>query len=250
MTTNMDYTQVAELISKAKYPIAFTGAGISVESGIPPFRGQGGLWNKYDPDFLTLSNFHRQPEKSWAIIKEIFYDHWGEADPNPAHYALADLEKLGMMKAIITMNIDNLHQKAGSTHVIEYHGTLGRMICEKCHKTYPAETVSLDNIPPRCSCGAVLKPDFIFFEEGIPHNAYTESMELAQKTDLVLVVGTTGEVMPACYIPTLAKRCGATIIEINPSESSYTYEITDIYIPQKAGIALAEIAKEAKKFSK
>ena len=250
MKTNMDYAQIAELISKAKFPIAFTGAGISVESGIPPFRGQGGLWNKYDPGFLTLSTFHRQPEKSWAIIKEIFYDHWGEADPNPAHYALADLEKLGKMKSIITMNIDILHQKAGSTKVIEYHGTIGRMICEKCHKTYPTETVSLDKIPPRCSCGAVLKPDFIFFEEGIPHNAFNESMDLAQQTDLMLVIGTTGEVMPACHVPIIAKQSGATIIEINPSESTYTYSTTDIYIQQKAGIALAEIAKEVKKISK
>jgi len=246
----MDYTQIASLISKAKFPIAFTGAGISVESGIPPFRGKGGLWNKYDPGFLTLSTFHRQPEKSWAIIKEIFYDHWGEADPNPAHNALAALEKMGMMKAIITMNIDNLHQKAGSTHVIEYHGTIGRMICEKCHKTYPTENVSLDQIPPRCSCGAVLKPDFIFFEEGIPPQAFNESMDLAQKTDLVLVVGTTGEVMPACHIPLLAKQSGATIIEINPSESTYTHGITDIYVPQKAGVALAEILKEAQKINK
>ncbi|MBQ1698282.1 MAG: NAD-dependent deacylase [Bacteroidales bacterium] len=246
----MDYTKIAELISKAKYPVAFTGAGISVESGIPPFRGKGGLWNKYDPDFLTLTTFHRQPEKAWAIIKEIFYDHWGEASPNPAHTALADLEKMGMMNAIITMNIDNLHQKAGSTRVIEYHGTIGRMICEKCGKTYPTENVSLDTIPPRCSCGAVLKPDFIFFEEGIPPKAYSESIDLAQKTDLMLVIGTTGEVMPACHVPIIAKQSGATIIEINPSESAYTYSTTDIYIPEKAGIALAEIAKEAKQISK
>ena len=250
MKTTLDYTQIAELISKAKYPIAFTGAGISVESGIPPFRGQGGLWNKYDPEFLTLSTFHRQPEKSWAIIKEIFYDHWGEAAPNPAHYALAELEKMGMMKAIITMNIDNLHQKAGSSKVIEYHGTIGRMICEKCHKTYPTETVNLDKIPPRCSCGAVLKPDFIFFGEGIPNDAFNESLYLAQKTDLMLVIGTTGEVMPACHVPIIAAESGATIIEINPSESTYTHSTTDIYIPQKAGIALAEIAKEVKKISK
>jgi len=250
MKTDMNYAQVAELISKAKYPTAFTGAGISVESGIPPFRGEGGLWNKYDPDLLTLSTFHRQPEKSWALIKEIFYDHWGEASPNPAHHALATLEKNGMMKAIITMNIDNLHQKAGNTKVIEYHGTIGRLICEKCGKTFKTGTISLDKIPPRCSCGAILKPDFIFFEEGIPTEAYNESIEIAQKTDLMLVIGTTGEVIPACHIPILATECGAKIIEINPSESTYTHSITDIYIKQKAGIALAEIAKEAQKISK
>jgi len=247
MKTDMNYAQVAELISKAKYPTAFTGAGISVESGIPPFRGEGGLWNKYDPDFLTLTAFHRMPEKAWAIIKEIFYDHWGEAAPNPAHYALATLEKLGMMKAIITMNIDNLHQKAGNTKVIEYHGTIGRLICEKCKKTYKTGTISLDPIPPKCTCGHVLKPDFIFFEEGIPTEAYDESIDIAQKTDLMLVIGTTGEVTPACHVPIIAKQNGATIIEINPSESAYTNTTTDIYIKQKAGIALDAIAKEAQK---
>lgn len=247
MKTDMNYAQVAELISKAKYPTAFTGAGISVESGIPPFRGEGGLWNKYDPDFLTLTAFHRMPEKAWAIIKEIFYDHWGEAAPNPAHYALATLEKLGMMKAIITMNIDNLHQKAGNTKVIEYHGTIGRLICEKCKKTYKTGTISLDPIPPKCTCGHVLKPDFIFFEEGIPTEAYEESIDIAQKTDLMLVIGTTGEVTPACHVPIIAKQNGATIIEINPSESAYTNTTTDIYIKQKAGIALDAIAKEAQK---
>ncbi|MCR5455552.1 MAG: NAD-dependent deacylase [Bacteroidales bacterium] len=246
----IDYTHIAELLSKAKFPIAFTGAGISVESGIPPFRGKGGLWNKYDPGFLTLSSFHHMPEKSWSIIKEIFYDHWGEASPNAAHYALAQLEKMGMMKAIITMNIDNLHQKAGSSKVIEYHGTIDRMICEKCGKTYATEKVDLHQVPPRCTCGAVLKPDFIFFEEGIPTQAFNESVDLARKTDLVLVIGTTGEVMPASHIPIIAKQNGATIIEINPSESTYTHNITDIYVPQKAGIAMVEIQKEAQKFNK
>lgn len=250
MNTHHSYTEIAELICKAKHPIAFTGAGISVESGIPPFRGQGGLWNKYDPGFLTLSTFHRQPEKSWAIIKEIFYDHWGEASPNPAHHALAQLEQMGLLKGIVTMNIDNLHQKAGSAKVIEYHGTIDRMICEKCGKTYPAQKTLTQQIPPKCTCGAILKPDFIFFEEGIPSQAYSESITLARKTDLVLVIGTTGEVMPACYIPIIAKQGGATIIEINPSASTYTHSTTDIYIPQKAGVALEEIIKEAKKICK
>lgn len=247
MRTDMNYAQVAELISKAKYPTAFTGAGISVESGIPPFRGEGGLWNKYDPNILTLTAFHMMPEKSWAVIKEIFYDHWGEASPNPAHYALATLEKLGMMKAIITMNIDNLHQKAGNTKVIEYHGTIGRLICEECQKTYKTGTINLDPLPPKCTCGHILKPDFIFFGEGIPTEAYEESIEIAQKTDLMLVIGTTGEVTPACHVPLIAKQNGATIIEINPSESTYTHTTTDIYIKQKAGIALDAIAKEAQK---
>ncbi len=246
----MEYSQIASLIRNSKNAIAFTGAGISVESGIPPFRGNGGLWNKYDPGFLTLSTFHRQPEKSWAIIKEIFYDHWGEASPNPAHIALAELEQMGFLKGIVTMNIDNLHQKAGSKNVIEYHGTIGELVCEKCGKKYPFKKVDLEKIPPRCTCGSILKPNFVFFEEGIPTEAFHKSQELAVKADLVLVVGTTGEVAPASYIPLIAKQRGAVIIEINPAESTYTHGTTDIYIPKKAGEALAEIAKEVKNQSK
>lgn len=232
---------IAKKLLDAKYAIAFTGAGISVESGIPPFRGKGGLWNKYDPDFLTLSTFHRYPEKSWHTIKEIFYDHWGEAEPNNGHTAIAQLEKMGIIKAVVTMNIDGLHQKAGSKNVVEYHGTIDTMVCEKCKQTYHSSQIDLDTLPPKCRCGNVIKPNFVFFEEGIPHDAYNNSLSYANKADLVLVVGTTGEVMPACYIPILAKRNGATIIEINPTESSYTNTITDIHIAKPAGEALSQI---------
>ena len=233
-----------QVIKNAKHLIAFTGAGISVESGIPPFRGEGGLWSKYDPHILDLQTFYSRTKECWTTIKEIFYEYWGTSSPNAAHSGLAKLEEKGILKAVVTMNIDNLHQKAGSRKVIEFHGTLDKMVCIKCGKKYPSGKVSLDTLPPKCSCGGVLKPDFIFFGEGIPEQAYKESFELAAKSDAVVVVGTTGEVAPASYIPNIAKQHGAKIIEINPKKSAYTDSITDIFIQEKAGTALNTIIKE------
>ncbi len=240
------YKEVSELIRKSRYTIAFTGAGISVESGIPPFRGKGGLWNKYDPDTLDITNFRRNPAGVWPCIREIFYEHWGQALPNDAHKALAGMEEMGLLKGIVTMNIDALHQKAGSQNVVEFHGTLDTMVCESCGKIFDSKDVNLAKMPPKCGCGGVLKPNFIFFGEGIPSDAYEKSMVMARQADLVIVVGTTGEVMPACYIPTIAAQKGAKIVEINPTESSYTHNITTHYIKETAGKALASIMEYLK----
>ena len=235
--------KAADLISQSKYAIGFTGAGISVESGIPPFRGEDGLWNTTDPSILSLSRFYRDPAKAWVDIKKVFYDFFGQAKPNAAHKAFAQLEQKGILKGVITQNIDNLHQEAGSSKVIEYHGTCSNMVCIKCGKKYRSQDVSLTTLPPKCSCGGVLKPDFVFFEEGIPEEAQTESQRMIQKTDLLIIIGTTGEVMPAAYLPLTAHRNGAKIIEINPHPSTYTHSITDVYIPLKAGEAMTEIMK-------
>jgi NAD-dependent deacetylase len=237
-------SKVAGIIRNTKNLIAFTGAGISVESGIPSFRGEGGLWSKYDPHILDLDTFYSRTKECWVKIKEIFYDYWGKSDPNPAHYALAKLEEKGFLKGIVTMNIDNLHQKAGSKKVIEFHGTLDKMVCIQCGRKYATSGVKLDVLPPKCSCGGVLKPDFIFFGEGIPEDAYRESFALAKKADAVLVIGTTGEVTPASYIPAIAKQSGAKIIEINPKASAYTNGTTDVFIQEKAGKALTAIVNE------
>ena len=135
--------QAAELIRNAKHVTAFTGAGISVESGIPTFRGENGLWNRFDPIFLDLDYFHQNPLTSWKLIKEIFYDFFGKAEPNLAHFALAKMEKMGFLNSIITQNIDDLHQKAGSKKVWEFHGTSKKLICEKCRTKYLAENIPI-----------------------------------------------------------------------------------------------------------
>ena len=233
--------KATDLISQSKYAIGFTGAGISVESGIPPFRGEDGLWNTTDPSILSLSRFYRDPAKAWIDIKKVFYDFFGQAKPNAAHKALAQLEQKGILKGVITQNIDNLHQEAGSSKVIEYHGTCSNMVCIKCGKKYRSSDVKLNTLPPKCECGGVLKPDFVFFEEGIPSEAQSESQKMIDKADLLIIIGTTGEVMPAAYLPHMAKRHGAKIIEINPHFSAFTNSITDIYLGMKAGEAMTAI---------
>ncbi len=234
--------EVAEIIATSKSMIAFTGAGISVESGIPPFRGENGLWSKYDPKCLDLSYFNSFPLDSWKVIKTIFYDFWGKATPNKAHEILAQWEHENLLKAIVTQNIDNLHQAAGAENVYEFHGTLQQLICRKCGKSYAPNSVDLNQLPPCCPDDkTVLKPDFVFFGEGIPQRAFDLSMKAARQADVVLVIGTTGEVVPASLIPHEAKRNRATIIEINLEPSTYTNGITDFFFQDKASKVLNEI---------
>jgi len=234
--TDIKINQAAELLKSSKFTTAYTGAGISVESGIPPFRGEEGLWSKYDPRYLELDFFLSHPEKSWEVIKQIFYDFFGTAKPNDAHLALAEMEKRGVLHRIITQNIDNLHQEAGSQQVFEFHGNSMKLVCLACTRVFSYGAVGLDELPPRCpNCQGLLKPDFIFFGEAIPQEPLAASYEAANISDVFLIIGTTGEVMPANQIPPLAKQQGAKIIEVNPEKSNYTDRITDIFLQGKAG---------------
>ena len=227
--------KAATRIKEASFITAFTGAGISVESGIPPFRGENGLWDKYDPKLLELQYFLQHPEESWKVIKEIFFDTFGNAKPNRAHMVLAEMEKAGYLHTVITQNIDNLHQEAGNTAVHEFHGNSRQLICTKTGEMLPVAYADLDAIPPiHPATGGLLKPDFIFFGEGIPKKAFQESIEAASKSDVLIIIGTTGEVMPAGQIPLIAKDNDATIIEVNTDKSLFTRNTTDIFLPGKA----------------
>lgn len=237
--------QAAELIVQSNHNTGFTGAGVSVESGIPPFRGENGLWSKYDPGILDLSYFYSHPEKVWPVIKEIFYDFFGSAKPNEAHKALAEIEKMGLLNSVITQNIDNLHQEAGNTEVYEFHGNSRHLVCQKCNERYEVNDELLADIPPRCKkCGSVLKPDFIFFGEMIPQIAYQKSVEEARNADVFIVIGTTGEIVPASLIPQMAKENGVKIIEVNPVASSFTHSITDIFLQGKATEVMSGLLEE------
>ena len=236
--------EAADLIKKSDFTIAFTGAGISVESGIPPFRGEHGLWNKYDPKVLDLDFYLQNEEKCWYFIREIFYDFFADSKPNAAHLVLAEMEKKGYLKSIITQNIDNLHYEAGSKVVREFHGNSKKLKCLKCGEIYKAKNIDFKKIPPRCkNDGQILKPDFIFFGEGIPSQAYSDSFSDAEKAKVCLIIGSTGEVMPASYVPQTAKQNGATIIEINPEESNFTNRLTDIYLQGRAGEVLTDLKR-------
>lgn len=233
------YARAADIIRSSARCVGFTGAGISVESGIPPFRGENGLWNRYDPETFDIRFFHSYPDRSWEAIRTIFYDLFGTVEPNTAHYTLAEMEHSDMIQAVITQNVDNLHYDAGNRVVHEFHGSLKKLICLKCRRKQSIHSIDLDLLPPLCGhCGGMLKPDVIFFGEAIPEPAGSLSFAEAEKADCFILIGTTGTVAPANMIPQIAKRNGAKIIEINPCPSEYTHHITDVFIREKAGTAM------------
>lgn len=233
-TTQKGIAFASELITRSGNTVALTGAGISVESGIPPFRGEGGLWERYDPEeYAHIESFKRDPKKVWVMLKELMETCLG-AEPNRAHLALAKLEKRGLMDGIITQNIDGLHQRAGSGNVVEFHGGNNSMSCLSCGRGYRTKDVSLDIIPPRCDCGGLLRPDFVFFGEQIPALNLSGAVELARNCELMLIIGTTGMVMPAAQMPYLAKSSGASLVDVNPDPSAYG-RMVDIHLEGRAG---------------
>lgn len=242
---NLLIKESAEIIRESKFTIAFTGAGISVESGVPPFRGEHGLWNKYNPEVLDLGYYLDNEEECWVYIREIFYDFFAHAKPNKAHEVLARMEQESLLNSVITQNIDNLHYEAGNKTVHEFHGNSKKLKCLKCGGIHHTSEFDFKIIPPRCKDdNAVLKPDFIFFGEGIPHDAYSNAFADAERADVCIIIGSTGEVTPASYVPRTAKQNGATIIEINPEESLFTDQVTDIHLQGKAGEIMAMLEKE------
>jgi len=153
----------AEMLRTAKHAVAFTGAGISVASGIPPFRGKDGLWNKYDPIYLEIGFFHKKPFQSWLKIKEMFYNKLILAEPNIAHQIISKMGTRGFIESVITQNVDNLHQKAGSNPVYELHGTYRQLVCTRCTTEYDFSFADLNFLPPTCFiCKGILKPDMVF----------------------------------------------------------------------------------------
>lgn len=236
--------KAAEIIRKSRYTVAFTGAGISVESGIPPFRGENGLWNRVDPIYLEIDFFKTKPFQSWKVIKEIFYDKLGDAAPNLAHLTLAKMEERSYLESVITQNIDHLHQKAGNKRVCELHGTYKQLVCTQCHSEYDLSFANLNFLPPTCFiCKGILKPDIVFFHEAIPKSVEKRSFEEAAKADVLIIIGTNAEVLPAAQIPEIAKEHGAKIIEINIQPTHFTNSLTDIFLQMKATEALGEIGR-------
>jgi NAD-dependent deacetylase len=232
----MDRLEIAaEMIRDADFVTAFTGAGISMDSGLPAFRRDDAFWSYYDPDCVELAHFLADPGGAWINLREIFYDAFTQAAPNEGHYALVEMEAGGYLDAIITQNIDNLHHKAGNTHVHEFHGSAGNLACIGCGARFAAAGVDLCRLPPRCNfCGGVLKPDFVFFGETVSDAAESDAIEIAELSDLILVVGAMGDVQPACHIPFLAAENGARIVEINPEASRFTFSITDLFLQGEA----------------
>jgi NAD-dependent deacetylase len=240
--------RAAKDILNSKKTIAFTGAGISVESGIPDFRGAQGLWQKYDPEeYAHIQTFYSNPDRVWLMLKDMFSIIMG-AKPNPAHIGLAELERMGYLSSVITQNVDGLHQAAGSRRVIEFHGSHRTLSCLKCSTTIDGTSLKFEDLPPRCSrCSSLLKPDVVFFGEPIPWEAQVSSLKESQSCSAVLVVGTSAVVYPAASIPITAKERGATIIEINMEPTPLTYQISDYLISGRAGEIIPAIVEEVKR---
>jgi NAD-dependent deacetylase len=239
--------QAADIIINSELTLALTGAGISVESGIPDFRSPGGLWTIYDPgEYATITAFHASPEKVWEMAQEMtkLID---QAEPNSAHTGMAELERMGFLHHIITQNVDNLHQDAGSKNVIEYHGNVSTLTCLKCGKQFRREDLT-DEIPPKCTCrtGQILKPDVIFFGEAIPGDAMNKSFELASQAQALIVAGTSALVSPANTIPSITKQNGAKVIEINRERTHLTGTITDVFLQGDAGITIPALVEAIK----
>lgn len=235
--------KLAVILRQHRRIVALTGAGISVESGIPDFRSPGGLWERFDPlEYAHIRAFRANPAKVWALLQEMDAVITA-ARPNPAHYALAELEAKGLLLGIITQNVDNLHQAAGSRRVVEYHGNALRFVCDACRGHHPRETLDFSQTPLYCLCGGLVRPDVVFFGEAIPDAAQKEAEELAQECDLLLVIGTSLEVAPASYIPYTAKEWGALIVENNLEPTRFTRTHTDHFLPGKAGEVWPEVIK-------
>jgi len=236
--------EAVKIIRKAKYGVAFTGAGISVASGMKPFRGEGGLWDEINPNFFEIDFFLKKPYQSWKIIKEVFYDNLPDVKPNIAHKILGGMCERGFIESVITQNVDGLHQKASSKYVYELHGTIRQLVCTDCMSEYDLGFADLNFLPPTCyMCKGILKPDMVFFNESIPHFAKKRSFEEAEKSDVFIIIGANAEVFPANTIPLKAKENGAKIIEINIKPSLFTEDITDIFLQGTSSKIMALVGK-------
>jgi NAD-dependent deacetylase len=236
------YRQAAEVMLSHQPCTALTGAGISAESGISTFRAKGGLWEKFDPAvYASIDVFRRDPSKYWSIRGE-FIRNYDAYQPNPGHLALAELERIGLLRHVITQNIDGLHRKAGSRSVTEIHGSLREILCLACGRQYRAPRIPAGT-PPRCDCGGVLKPNTVLFGEPLPPEALETAWREAGSCGAMLVIGTSAVVQPAASLPLVARDQGAKIVEINPERA---FPAADLAIEESAGSALPKIVTELK----
>ena len=254
-------TEISEAIEKAawlmlnsKYVVALAGAGMSVESEIPPFRGPGGLWTKYgEPDMRGYDRFLEDPKGWWetyhkqeGYIKELV-DTITAAEPNPGHYALVELEKLGVLKHTISQNVDNLHCVAGSESLSEIHGNMFKLRCISCGRRFEMDEISMDEMPPHCpECKGLIKTDGVMFGEPIPPRVLDRCQDEAAKCDCMLLVGTSATVYPAAAFPSVARRRGASLIEVNLYETPFSGEC-DVVIRGPSAENLPLVVERVKK---
>lgn len=250
-------------LMNSKYSVALTGAGISTESGVPDFRGPNGIWTR-DPEaerraYQTYSKFVSDPGEYWKdrISSPSLLGDLERLHPNPGHYALAELESMGLLKCIITQNVDNFHSRAGSKNVLEYHGNAFKLRCVSCNARYNYDEYDLiqlreeAKLPPHCrKCGGLLKDDVVHFNEPIPSDVASQSLEEAGKCDLMLICGTSAVVYPFAQLPRVVST-SVTIIEINAEPTQLTLQkVSDYLIQGKTGEVLPLIVEQIKRIRK
>ncbi|MGA9121567.1 MAG: NAD-dependent deacylase [Bacteroidota bacterium] len=224
----------------AKEVVAFTGAGVSAESGVPTFRGPEGIWTKFKPEELaSMDAFMKNPALVWE-----WYAHRrtiiGAVHPNPAHVALAEMEQIFPRMTVVTQNIDNLHRRSGSKRVFELHGNIERSYCMQCGKAYPDVVLPERGSVPKCTCGGTIRPDVVWFGEMLPEEEWESSVAATTSADLFLSIGTSAIVYPAASLPSLARRNGAVVVEVNPEPTPLT-ETADWFLQGPAGEILPEL---------
>lgn len=243
----MAYDELVKIIKESDNIVFLGGAGVSTESNIPDFRSADGLYAAeneygYPPETLISRSFFDRN-------KEVFFDYYKknliclDAKPNPAHYALAELEKAGKLKACVTQNIDGLHQMAGSKNVYELHGSVHRNYCMKCHRFYSAEDIMAMEGVPHCRCGGVIKPDVVLYEEGLDDNVWNGAYNAIKNADVLIVGGTSLVVYPAAGLVSVYK--GNKLVLINKSATQYDARAT-LVINDKIGVVLSEVMKKLK----
>jgi len=238
-------TSVIAALDPAKKIVVLTGAGMSAESGVPTFRGEDGLWRRYRAEELaTPSAFQANPTLVWE-----WYD-WrrgiiGEAEPNPGHLAIAEMEELFPHFSLITQNVDGLHRRAGNTRLIEIHGNLWQVRCVREGRVHEDYRCPLPEIPPRCACGALLRPHVVWFGESLDERDLTRAYRLIEECDLLLVVGTSAVVQPVASFPIMAKHGGALVIEVNRDPTPLS-SLADESIQGKAGEILPALLEKIK----
>jgi NAD-dependent deacetylase len=243
----MDAASLAALIAAHQPCVALTGAGVSTESGVPDFRSPTGIWARFDPmEYGTIEAFRADPEKVWRFYAPRF-SMLTAAEPNAAHRALAELERLGLLEAVVTQNIDLLHERAGSRRVLEVHGSIRTSTCPACRRRFPLADVQLlierHGAPPCPECGEVLKPDVVFFGEAMPAAAIAEAFELARRAKLLLVVGSSLEVVPVALLPGETAAAGGLVAIVNRGPTAYDGRAA-LRVDGSAGEVLARAVAE------
>ena len=245
LVTERTVLELKEAIQKSDSVVAFSGAGLSAESGIPTYRGAGGLWNEYDPDkYANIDYFNHDPSYYWRFFRDVRYPILKKARPNEGHLALVRMEAKNKCELVITQNIDGLHHEAGQKLVCELHGNTRRYYCVNCSKEMTMEEAHERlqvELPPRCKCGGVIRPDVVFFGEALPKDALNEASQAALECDLFLVVGSSLVVQPAAQLPVMAKSRGATLAIINIGETPLD-GMADFQFDSNASTILTELA--------